>query len=184
MPKQKVSIDWIEKALEFAQLSLQAEPGAYLQSITKSKATRENIPEKVRDVRRHEPSGRLVSRFVLPLDCCPRYNELLGANRGTKTSRGKRAFRWLYEQNGLSRGDLIIGRPFVRFIRFSVKDPDHDSSWTKVPQDALVNKEGKAADAYHMRYLSDDNNRAAEIHAWWEPSGALTQFVYFDLWER
>lgn len=173
----------VERALEFAQLSLASPPGEHLKTLTKAGQIKANIDRKVRFVERYEPRGSLVLRFVLPLWLCPRYNELLRADRFKKTRLGRKAFEYIFKQNRFDRGELLIGRPFVRFVRFSVKDPDDDSSWTKVPLDVLVTKEGTEADAHHMRLLEDDRRGAAETRAWWEPGGARIQFVYCDVWE-
>jgi len=185
MVKRSSDKSWagIEASLVFAQASLAAAPGEHLLSTMTTKTTREAIARKVRFVERHEPRGEFVARFVLPLDDCPRLNELLRSHFGRKTNTGKRAFRSMQRQNGFYRGRLLVGRPLVRFVRFSVKNPDDDSSWTKVPLDVLVNHDGKAGEEIHFRYLVDDDREHAETRAWWEPAPAACQFVYFDLWE-
>lgn len=173
-------------ALEFAQASLASEPGVHLQSLTKSKKTRENIARRAQFVERVEPEDgdRLILRAVLPLEHCPLLNELTRSHFGRKTREGKRVFDLFYAQNRFSRGELLRGRPLVRCVRFSVNDPDDDASWTKVPLDVLVNKEGTHHDAHHMRFLRDDKRGEVEIRPWWEPAPRNVQCVYFDVWER
>lgn len=167
-----------EDAHEFARLSLLSPPGDYLKSITKAKRTIEAIEQKVETVSRVDPLPVMIFRAVLPLDLCPRMNELLGPKGGLKkVSKGKTVFRRLHEQNRFERfTETLTGRPRVRFIRFSVKKPDHDASWTKVPQDVLVGSGGA-----HLGLLEDDSSDHIDPHAWWEPGNAAHQFVYLDV---
>lgn len=161
----------------FAQRSLLSPPGEYLKTITKAKRTRIAIDRKVENIVRVEALPTIVFRAVLPIELCLRMNELLGPRGSlTKVSKGKQVFRRLHEQNGFNRGVTLGGRPRVRFVRFTTKRPDGDSSWTKIPQDVLTNKPGA-----HMRLIEDDSDDHIDRHAWWEPGKANCQFVYLDI---
>ena len=167
-----------EEAHEFARLSLLSPPGEHLISVTKSKATIGSIRQKVETISRVPALSHVVFRAVLPLDLCPRMNELLGPKGSLKkVSKGKLVFRRLHEQNRFERfEEPLTGRPRVRFIRFSVKKPDHDAGWTKVPQDVLVGSHGA-----HINLLQDDSSDHIDPHAWWEPGNTAHQFVYLDV---
>ncbi len=176
------------RALEIAQLSLAAPPGEWLISITKSRATQRSIAKRVRYIERHEPKvcppeGPAL-RAVLPLAWCPNNNVLTRAHRGTKTTLSKRIVKALLEQNRFCKPEIPLpGRPLVRFIQFSIRDPDEDSSFTKVPLDVLHTGR-RGGGKHHFGLFDDDNRQAINLRAWWEPTQAKAQFVYLDVWRQ
>lgn len=154
----------------FAQFSLLLAPGEHVEGLTKSAKAKAALVDRCRHIERYAPVGELCARFVLPLELCPRYNDLLRRHFGAKSTLGRKVITSLQSQ-GASPVPLS-GRPLVRFVRFSTRAPDRDSSWTKVPLDALV-KTGM---------IADDNDNAINLRAWWEPATLKTQCVYLDIW--
>jgi len=187
MPRTLTS-SWpgFRRALEVAQLSLNASPGEWLISVTKAKSTRESIARRVRFIERAEPDpfAYLAFRAVLPLAWCPNNNVLCRAHRGTKTSLSRKIYRSLFLQCAIRIPPSVIpDRPLVRFVQFSVRDPDEDASFTKVPLDVLTTGK-RGGGKYRLGYIEDDNRQAIDLRSWWEPAPANAQFVYLDIWAK
>lgn len=182
-----------EVSIDFAQRSLMVPPGDHLlhgmgRRLLKSR--RESIAKKVEHIVRAMPRGRLVQRFVLPLEWCPTMNVLLRRHFRTKKGFHDRIYNTMLNQVDWKKPKKVLeGRPLVRFVRFGLKPPDRDSSWTKVPLDVLVPSHMIAATKKRaaklkpcMGYIEDDNPQAIDLQAWWEPSDMEHQHVYCDIW--
>lgn len=173
----------VEEAFEFAQQSLQREPGAYLSTLTKSRQARERIAERVKHVVRTKPRGTLVMRGVLPIAVCPSNNELMRMHFGQRSRLTERIYSFLFGMNGCRKGPVTFGRPLVRFVRFTTSDPDRDASWTKLPLDVLTSgRRGGNQSKHRIAVIEDDSNAAIDLQAWWEPGSRTRQLVYLDIW--
>ena len=190
--KKKPRSAWpgIRCALEVAQLSLAAPPGAWLISVTKAKRTRESLAKRVRFIERQEPidsdPSLLMLRAVLPIEWCPNNNVLVRAHIGTKTSLSKKIAESIFVQNRCKKPEAPLGgRPLVRFVQFSVRDPDEDCSFTKVPLDVLTTgrRGGGKLRRHRLGFIEDDNRIAIDLRAWWEPAPVDAQFIYFEIWD-
>lgn len=169
------------QALQFAQLALLAPPGARAASLRKGAKAIANAERLGRLVERHELRGPVHLRAVLPIEFCPRMNELLRLHFGAASSLKEKTIKAIFQQNRCQQwAKPITGRPLVRFVRFTTKAPDDDSSWTKSPLDVLTTGI-RGGGPHHLGVVEDDNREAIELRAWWEPSVPNMQFVYLDV---
>lgn len=133
--------------------------------------------------------GRLIQRFVLPLDLCKTANALISMVGGRGFGAGKfggaakaaaykaKVYKLLHLQHPFIRPEPLHGRPFIRAIRFSVKETDQESNGLKTAIDLLrVPKPGKwnpkkndfDAGRKGLGFLVDDAPRFIELACWWE----------------
>jgi len=186
----KKSWPGVVEALRFARESLAQLPCAYRIAQETDSTRRARLYAVQEIIQRADPVGERVASFVLPLDYCPPLNVLTRKHWTFKGKLHDKVFSMLVGQHGFQRPNAPLGgRPLVRFVRFSVTlRQDRDASWTKVPLDVLVPTKTHSRGAQGntikqgMGFIRDDNQRAIDLQAWWEPGDSRHQFVYLDIW--
>lgn len=108
--------------------------------------------------------------WVLPLDLAPTLNRLAEMKRWQRGKLKAAALGLMRLQSVSEKHALrpLPGRPLVRCVRFSSREPDQDAAWPKVPVDRLTPK------AQGLGVIQDDKPAAADIRAEWRraPPGA------------
>lgn len=128
-------------------------------------------------IERHAGVGRSVAAFVLPLGLCPTLNAFAEMPSWARKRIKNDALALMLRQHGGYRADAPLpGRPMVLAVRFSSREPDRDSAWTKVPLDRLTSKKGG------LGLISDDRPSALDARAWWEPAPKNKGAVYLEVW--
>lgn len=108
--------------------------------------------------------GELYRRFALPLELCPTTNTTRHQPIWMLAKTKKNLFAVMLAQTRMIRNVPLPGRPMLRCVRFSSKEPDKYSDWMKMAIDRLlVGKE-------RLGYFRDDSPEALQVEAWWEPS--------------
>lgn len=137
-------------------------------------------PPKWEHVERVAGVGELVARFVLPLELCQTSNARMRG--GFKQRRAEAAMKqtcfamMLSQNNGRREAAPLTGRPFVRAIRFSSKEPDHGSDWAKNPIDRLV--VGKTG----LGYLVDDAPKFCKVVTFAEYAPPSSGFCLVEIY--
>lgn len=121
--------------------------------------------------------GELVRRFSLPIDLCPTTN---GTRHrpGWALAKDKENLRvvMLKQTGGTVRPAPLKGRPMLRCIRFSSREPDRFSDWAKMAIDRLMVGEKR------LGYLRDDSPAACQVECWWEPIKRERGIVVIEIW--
>jgi hypothetical protein len=128
------------------------------------------LPPAEPHIQRVAGVGELVRRFALPIDLCPTTNSTRHRPIWALAKDKKNLFAVMMKQTrGTIRPVPLKGRPMLRCIRFSSREPDRYSDGFKMAIDRLmVGKE-------RMGYLRDDSPRACQIEMWWEKSPPSTK---------
>jgi hypothetical protein len=118
-------------------------------------------PQRWPYVRRIEPVGELVARFVVPLAYCLTSNQRMRGGikqRYLEADLKRRCYEFMRMQNGGRNAERPLdGRPQLICIRFSSRLIDATSDWTKLPADRLlIGKHG-------LGFLVDDSPRYLDI---------------------
>lgn len=145
--------------------------------------------------------GRLVARFVLPLNLATTAN----ANRhraGWSMAKERAAVLsrmagqltpqldltgWTCCANGRGlvpcRREPLPGRPMLRCIRFSSVEADSTAAWWKVPCDVLLAPRKRAGKTVAgLGLLRDDRPSALDVRAWWEYAPRGHGFALIEIW--
>lgn len=149
-------------------------------------------------VKRVEPVGSLVARWILPLDLAPTGN--VYSERGKRALGGikDRCRKEMLRQIGGVRPDTPLpGRPMVIVTRFSSSEPDVTAAHSKVPVDALCIDSPKRPEKMpehiwaqirpklprkKLGYLVDDAPKFADVRECWEPVAPGKGCVVIELW--
>ncbi len=124
--------------------------------------------------------GELVRRFAVPIELCPTTNETRHQKGWQLAKTKKNLFAVMLSQTRMIRSVPLPGRPMLRCIRFSSKEPDKYSDWMKMAVDRLL--VGESIDDQRLGYLSDDSPSRVDIHAWWEAVPKGKGFCVIELW--
>ena len=130
--------------------------------------------------------GVLVARFAIPLELCSPENRH-SHGRGWQHAKRKEAlFRVMWLQHAHVRDEPLPGRPMVRQVRFSVREPDQPSDGFKTPIDFLcvprpARKPGGRAKR-GLGFLVDDAPRYVERVSWWERVPQGQGFALLEVW--
>ena len=126
-------------------------------------------------VKRVQPRGALVAQFALPLKLCPTSNQRMrgGIKQRFAEAALKRTCKQMMKLQ-LGPGDIatLDGRPLIRAVRFSSKECDSTSDFSKVPVDRLI----------ELGLIEDDSNRCVEVVTWSEYAPPKHGFLYLDVW--
>jgi hypothetical protein len=148
--------------------------------------------------------GRLVMRFVLPLELCPTANALLSMMQG-RPKPGKRAFspamkskaleekvfRMMWIQHPNVRDQPLPGRPMLRIVRFSSVEADEGADGMKLARDLLRMPRAPAWSDRHRKvcggrkgfgFLVDDAPRFVETARWGEKAKPGAGFGLLEIW--
>lgn len=134
-------------------------------------------PPPLEWIKRPEPKGDLVARFVLPLALCQARNAITTSAMmaGMKHGSGKapllgkykeQVFRMMWVQHHQQIYPLP-GRAFVRCIRFSVRETDPNSDWAKAALDVLCVRTPRFKK--RLGFIRDDKGSVTESTQHWEP---------------
>jgi hypothetical protein len=115
---------------------------SYLECLSRARATLA-APPKWEWTRRVEPQGDLVAQFALPLELCPTSNQRMRGGIGQRRAEAalKRSCLKMMQGQCLLQMNpvrMLRGRPQVIATRFSAKESDANSDWSKVPCDRLI----------------------------------------------
>lgn len=132
-------------------------------------------------VRRVEPVGELVARFVVPLDYCLTSNQRMRGGikqRFLEADLKRRCYEFMRMQNGgRNCAAPLEGRPHVLAVRFSSKECDVGSDFSKIPVDRLlVSKSG-------IGLLLDDSPRAVRLDVWQEFAPPTRGFLLLSVFD-
>lgn len=134
-------------------------------------------PPRWQYVRRVEPVGELVARFVLPLNYCPTLNAFAEMNFWKRAKLKSAAQSMMLIQcGGRRRSEPLPGRPMIRAIRFTSRPTDEDAAWMKIPTDRLTCKSGG------LCYIQDDKPASVERVAWCEWSSPGSGFCMIEVY--
>lgn len=135
-------------------------------------------PAQEHIVRAEPPTGAFrVARFALPLEVCPGTNALAEMPPWKRGKLKQQALLLMRSQQP-DRLPMLAGRPWLRAIRFSSREPDRGADWSKIPIDRLTPKHGG------LGLIADDRNRDIELHTHWEPAPPAAGFVLIELYQR
>lgn len=134
-----------------------------------------SLPPEHARIERRAGVGALVVRFVLPLRLCPGTNAYAELERWQRDKLKEAALVTMRAQQ-YRRPAPLPGRPMVRCVRFSVRAPDRESGWCKVPVDRLTTKHGG------LGFISDDRDEAIDLRVWWEPVAPGRGLVLVEVW--
>ena len=124
--------------------------------------------------------GELVRRFAVPIELCPTTNETRH-QKGWQLAKTKtNLFAVMLQQTRMIRSKPLLGRPMLRCIRFSSKEPDKYSDWMKMAVDRLL--VGESLDDKRLGYLSEDCPARVDVHAWWEQAPRGEGFCVIEIW--
>lgn len=124
-------------------------------------------------IARPAPAGDVAAQFVLPLELCQSQNRTRHG-RTWEHARIKLAIldimrgQFVAQYGKPSAPAPLQGRPQVRAIRFSRREPDRFSNWAKSPIDALCSPTARSP--YRLGLLRDDSPANCDEHQWWEPT--------------
>ena len=132
-------------------------------------------PPKWEHVERVAGVGELVARFVLPLELCQTSNARMRGGlkqRFAEAAIKRKTYELMRIQNGGRNFDSpLSGRPQVLAVRFSSREADATSDWSKSCVDRLlVVKNG-------LGLLRDDSPKWASVKTWCEHAEAGKGFV-------
>lgn len=154
-------------------------------------------PPAIERIRRPETAGKLLRRWVLPLDLAPGVNVLADMQDWARGKLKTRALRMMRGQHPGDRPFVLPGRPLVRVLRLSSVEPDSEAGWAKVPVDRLIvgvhRKPTKMPEhlwqamkgklpPVGLGWLRDDSPSAVDLRTWWEPAPPKRGCVYVELW--
>ena len=127
--------------------------------------------------------GFCVARFVLPLDVCEPQNRTRYLDqhiRGRVKTKSLTLMRAQYPRPG---DRALPGRPMVRCIRFSSREPDRFADWAKYPIDHLRESRmvrGKLRPG--LGFIVDDSPRFCRVEQTWEPAPPACGVVLIEVW--
>lgn len=142
-----------------------------------------SVPPRHPWITRPEPRGRLVARFVLPLELCPTSNEGVRHRAGWQLAKHRKDVLGALKSQVYALRDCLPafglrvltwpvgvfaaplpGRPQVLAVRFSARAPDAGADWAKTPIDCLtVRHRG-------VGLIQDDSPYRCDQRQWWEPT--------------
>lgn len=123
------------------------------------------------------PLGDFVTSFFVPLDVCPTINVYLNMYYKRRAGLKEKALRMMFEQYGRRRPTPLPGRPVIILVRFSSKEPDHETSWHKIIVDRLIPKHDG------LNIIVDDNPNAVDLRGhYWRYAPKKKGFGYVEIW--
>lgn len=136
---------------------------------------------------RVEGRGELVHRFVIPLELAQAENRHSHGVSWSHAARKEKLFRIMWLQHPFVRVAPLPGRPFLRRVRFSVKEADEPGEGFKTPIDFLcVPKPPKRLGARGKKglgFLVDDAPKDVErAPAWCERVPPGFGFCLLEVW--
>jgi len=158
VPRQRAPFDRVE-ALRFAEAAWA-------------------LPPARPHIRRPEPRGALVQRFVLPLELLRVQNATRGGINWVLALLKENVAAAMAAQC-LPRPAPLQGRPQVLCCRFSSVEPDRFADGFKVAVDMLcvppppLTRKGtprRYVPTLRLGFLVDDSPRHADVECWWEPA--------------
>jgi len=138
--------------------------------------------------------GEMLARFVVqPLDLCKTTNQLERLPRWQKGKVAREIEEYIAPQLvHLRSGRLpLLGRPMIRAIRFSSREPDRTTDWSKIPIDVLSVRNARqrarqratsGRRAQGLGIIVDDRPACLDLRTWWEYAPAGRAFGYFEIW--
>jgi hypothetical protein len=137
-------------------------------------------PPRWEHARRVAPVGERVARFALPLELCLTSNERMRGGlkqRFLEAGIKKKLYDLMRLQNsGRNAAAPLGGRPQVLAIRFSSRETDVTSDWSKMAIDRLlIGKHG-------LGFLVDDSPRYADVNCWCEFASPGKGAVVIEVW--
>lgn len=117
--------------------------------------------------------GVLYARFVLPLALLPTTNARAHQKPWALGAMKAKVHRMMWLQHQTIRSVPLPGRPFVRCVRFSTKEPDAFADWAKMAIDCLTMprapKKPGGRKKLGLGLLYDDAPKYVELaQPWWE----------------
>lgn len=131
--------------------------------------------------------GRLIQRFVLPLDFIRPQNSAhhRGLAWAAAAIKGK-VQRMLWIQHPEIRREHLPGRPLIRAVRFSTTEPDAMNDGFKIAIDCLTRprppKEPGGRKKYGLNLVYDDAPKYVDIAYWWERARRNEGFGLLEVW--
>ena len=124
--------------------------------------------------------GQRVAVFFLPLGLCQPQNAKRYAGRWDVVKARKAVLGAMLIQCR-RRATPLPGRPYVRCVRLSSKEPDKYSDWAKVAVDCLCSPTKRAP--VRLGLIVDDAPRFAEIDQQWREASPKEGFCVIEVWE-
>jgi len=136
---------------------------------------------------RVEARGEFVFRFVIPLELCSPENRHSHGLAWLHAARKNDLYKVMFDQHPRIRTAPLQGRPFLRQIRFSCREPDLPSDGFKTPIDFLcVPRPAKRPGGRSKRglgFIVDDAPKYIErAPAWWERAPMGKGFALLEIW--
>lgn len=132
-------------------------------------------PPAKRHIIRTPGVGKLVARFVLPLELCQPQNRTRHGQPWA-LAKIKTDVQLFLMAQAKPRKTPLDGRPFVRCIRFSSVEPDKYNDGFKFAVDKLCAKPGG------LSFLRDDRPADCDLHMWWEYSPPKGGFGLIEIY--
>lgn len=130
--------------------------------------------------------GELVVRFCLPLHLVQPQNRTRGGQAWALGKLKNDVFRMLWIQHPSIRAKPLPGRPFIRAVRFSVRESDQLSDGFKIPLDMLcIPKPAKSLGGRSKKGLGllvDDAPKYVQIASWWERAPISQGLGLLEVW--
>lgn len=120
--------------------------------------------------------GDRVAEFALPLELCPTLNTFAEWPAWRRKRTKLNALAVMLGQHGRRASAPLPGKPVVRAVRYSSREPDRDSAWTKVPLDRLCVAHGGVG------LLRDDRPSAVDVEALWRAAPRGHGGVWVEVW--
>lgn len=135
------------------------------------------FPPKHPHIERIDGKGRLVKRFVLPIDLLPTTNGTRHRPGWALAKLKKNIFKLLWDQNSHQVQPYPLpGRPMVRAIRFSSVEADTLSDWPKMAIDKLC------CGNERLGYLRNDRPCDIKLVCWGEPAPRNRGVALIEIW--
>lgn len=135
---------------------------------------------------RIEGVGILLARFALPLGLCQNENSHSHGTAWRHAARKDKLWECMRVQHPRIRPVALSGRPLVRQIRFSAKEPDVSCEGFKTAIDFLcVPKPPTKPGGRFKRglgFLEDDAPKYVERVSWWEFAGRGQGFGLIEIY--
>lgn len=154
---------------------------------------------------RHDGRGHLLLRFVLPLELVPTSNVGVRHRQSWALAKERQSVLACMAPQLLRQSETLgircaacsdgrsvrpmwpaprEGRPMLRAIRFSSRQPDDTAAWWKVPGDVLLGprrlRSGRHVAGFGV--LVADDPRHLETRAWGEYAARGEGFALIEIW--
>lgn len=139
-------------------------------------------PPALERIQRIEGVGQLVASFVLPLDLCEPQNNTRYLPEWKRGEIKKRLFTLMMVQHRGVR-EPLAGRPLIRCIRFSSREPDRFADWAKYAIDHLcIDKWVRGKLRRGLGFIQDDAPKFCQVEQHWEPAPPGEGCVLIEVW--